>query len=688
MPVDLDSIEDTELEEEPEHRPYEQLIENKNWNGLAQKVEFVLGDNPTKNEVLEVMADVNEADDFGIAPDVLVQRTDVIAEYEGDMIANPEDYITDEDVEDYTPDTAMTCEITHRQSKTGGLYYGKEVWRDDEQVFEPVADFGININSRLIVDGDTIYDATINPANGEKFEIQFPASAFRTPRKFRAEVVEKGDSITFQGGQSELTQLKKYVTMQDYPTRTGTDVVGLHDGELVTPNNVIDENGEVEAPDYVFIEQRQAIEDKWQADLTGDIDSEDVAEFLRHYWQTRRSERLLPVIGYVYSSLYTPQIRQQEGQIPLVNIVGETGAGKTSTMEKLYEAVGMDGNPYSARDTNFALLNALSSSNCIPIWFDEYKPSDMKKYELDRLHDYLRKTSKKGDESRGKQDQSVRTYTLQSPVVLSGEEIIQGSAEQRRSLRTQFLAKSTDDEEKKKHWAIIDGGDVMTDDGLEYHTSTKTEHHARAVWSYVLNTRDRFESEWKEAKEKVFEILQSNHIRGLDNLEIVSLTMIVHGVRTYKRFATEYDVDDLPTEEDIEDAVTYVAGKMGEANRESHVGEFIRLLAQAISEGYLNEYNQHEESPDYKIVCEDRPNERLAVDIDKALPKVRRYVEDHHISTDLLDKPSAYKSRFDEYDYIEKSKDTTGMRRCTHISTNTAEAVVDGFDRSLITVEN
>src|SRR5690606_40781998 len=80
-----------------------------------------------------------------------------------------------------------------------------------------------------------------------------------------------------------------------------------------------------------------------------------------------------------------------------------------------------DAEPYSATETEFALLKLLSSTRSVPVFIDEYKPYDMQRQRLNTLHRYLRRLYRGEVEERGRPDLKVVSYQLQAPVCVAGE---------------------------------------------------------------------------------------------------------------------------------------------------------------------------------------------------------------------------------------------------------------------------
>ena len=87
----------------------------------------------------------------------------------------------------------------------------------------------------------------------------------------------------------------------------------------------------------------------------------------------------------------------------LVVFTGLSGSGKSSLcIDVMWPLFGIrDAEPYSATETEFALLKLLTSTRSVPVFIDEYKPYDMPKHRLNALHRYLRRSFRGEAEERG-----------------------------------------------------------------------------------------------------------------------------------------------------------------------------------------------------------------------------------------------------------------------------------------------
>ncbi|TMT85814.1 hypothetical protein E2L06_04090 [Haloterrigena sp. H1] len=575
------------------------------------------------------------------------------------------------------------------REKDGG--YG--TWENDkngDQYWNPITTFTVDVNAYLDdPDNDEmLIDATVVPASAaeQPYDVAFTPSVFNDVRKFK-DTVCTGRTTTFDGKTQDLNALRLQILQTDAPERVGTRKIGIHDGELVTPNGVFGEDWELDNPTHRYIDSGAQVEEKWALRDDGEFDEEEVARICEWLPQVRDTERWYPVIGWYYSTLVTHWIREWTGQMPMLGVDGDTGAGKSGSLEILHKMMGLDGSPHSPKATKFAQIKLLSSTTNIPVWYDEYKPSELSQYKQDAFQDLLRRTTRGADESRGNADQTVTTYRMTAPILISGEQSIQGAAEERRTIRTQFRKTTTNNPACDRAFAEMVGDSYEDGSGVHYCEGLDLQNHAKAVHQYVMQMdEDEAKGVWNEAKSHIHNLLSDAGIGGVGDLEQQGLQMVKFGMVLFQHFGNTMGADlSHVTNEDIDAAILYIARSMGEDNRMSHVDEFMGLLGNAIQDGALV-WGQ-----DIAIVHEGDPNEELRIKMERAHHAVSKYVREHGLTGyDLLNTPKDYKSRMgdmaDENNsyVIDVSKNTTGMNRCVAIDTYALEEQVDGFDRMIL----
>lgn len=286
--------------------------------------------------------------------------------------------------------------------------------------------------------------------------------------------------------------------------------------------------------------------------------------------QSRFSERFLPALGWLYTAPLRPYVQEWEGQFNTLHVTGETGAGKSSTLSLLWQLVGMDGEPIACDDTKFALLMSMASTNSIPMWFDEFKPSDMKDWELDRFQNLMRSTTRGGIATQGNADKSTEEYELKAPLMISGEQSVQGPTEERRSIQTRFRETVRDPGSQTKEafakltgMAYDAGGETVEPDGHEL------DQHALAYIQWILGQdAEKLKEIWLESRDRVRELLTTHHIAGIDDLPRQGIQIVHFGMTIYSRFAASMAEEvgmgvedlDLPTDQELEEAALLNSG--------------------------------------------------------------------------------------------------------------------------------
>ena len=124
--------------------------------------------------------------------------------------------------------------------------------------------------------------------------------------------------------------------------------------------------------------------------------------------------------------------------VPLTLRLGYARFGQDRNYAADATAFGVNSEPYSCSKTSFTMLKLLSSTNGVPVFLDEYKPSDMNARQLDDLHRRMRSLYGGEVDEKGRADQGVNTYVLSAPTVIVGEQTISESAISERIIGVNF----------------------------------------------------------------------------------------------------------------------------------------------------------------------------------------------------------------------------------------------------------
>ncbi len=282
----------------------------------------------------------------------------------------------------------------------------------------------IEMADTFIIEGDVVTTAgTCHPG------VRFPREAWHGRRHF-LKALPAADMV-WTGNDEQVQGLLKLLNAQEIPRARGQHHLGYTElgaeSLWVLPEMIIDADGIVRGRgrEVHFIDDGAVLHRKMRHFT--EVDPEETRRLakcvLPRLLALNAPEVILPVIGWFFAAPLKPRIQRVLGHFPFLCVWGSPGSGKSTLLaEVFWPLMGVARTePFSATETEFALLRLLSATNSIPVFIDEYKPGDMARSRRQTLHRYLRRLYTGEDESRGRADQSVVTYHLQAPLCLAGE---------------------------------------------------------------------------------------------------------------------------------------------------------------------------------------------------------------------------------------------------------------------------
>ena len=292
----------------------------------------------------------------------------------------------------------------------------------------PISSFQIEPTRRIATaDGDLI-DADVTTTHGRVHRnVRFPRDAWHSKRHLLR--VLKSADLQWTGSDDNVQGVLKLVAERDVPALRGITNLGYAeiDGTSmwVVPEGVVGPEGATPPRDVLFVDSGGVLHKRLRPLEPVDPVVEDAtaAVVLPRLLEINLPEVVLPILGWFFAAPLKPRIHKALGHFPILCIWGTQGSGKSSlVMEVFWPLLGIrSAEPFSATETEFALLKLLSSTNAVPVFIDEYKPFDMPRHRRNTLHRYMRRLYTGEAESRGRADQTVTSYRLHAPLCLAGE---------------------------------------------------------------------------------------------------------------------------------------------------------------------------------------------------------------------------------------------------------------------------
>ena len=291
-----------------------------------------------------------------------------------------------------------------------------------------ISSFQIEPLLRIAVEDGEIIEADVTTDRGRVYRLRFQRDAWHSKRHFLKGLGPV--DMQWSGSDENVQGVLRIAASRTVPTRQGTRNLGYFETKAgsrwVTGTGALAPQGlEVASEDVVYVPSGASLGDRLQYPAAPDLERtrEVAAVLLPNLLLLNTPSVILPILGWFFAAPLKPRIAAHLGHFPLLVIWGTQGSGKsTLIIEVFWPLLGVVSSaPYSATETEFALLKLLSATNSIPVFIDEYKPFDMPKHRRNTLHRYMRRLYTGETEERGRADQSLVTYRLGAPLCLAGE---------------------------------------------------------------------------------------------------------------------------------------------------------------------------------------------------------------------------------------------------------------------------
>lgn len=308
------------------------------------------------------------------------------------------------------------------QQDSRGIY--KLYWDKKEEIYKKfyITDFRLLEAKRMIFVDDESEGVKLvfRSGTGKTIERIVSVTVFDDVRSFKNSLDSM--DLAFESTKSEdLTKLKswinKYWAIENEEVHMGTQFIEKDNIlNLITEEGAITPNG----IDYSLKANKSTIE----VINKECISKNELKELKSKIFKFTTSDKAITIIGTVLNDLAVYQNRQAKEKLHHLLIVGESGSGKSTILSNVVAAI----LNYPVRDiksigliTAFALVKDLSNGN-YPSLFDEFKPSSLDRYKVQKLSENFRNLYDRTTISRGDKSFKTKDFQLTRPIILAGEE--------------------------------------------------------------------------------------------------------------------------------------------------------------------------------------------------------------------------------------------------------------------------
>ena len=292
-----------------------------------------------------------------------------------------------------------------------------------------ISSFQIEPTQRIAVADGEIIDANVTTDRRHVVRgVRFPREAWHSRRNFLR--VLKSADLQFTGSDENVQGVLRLVASRTVPVRRGTMNLGYLETDKgprwVSPGGVLGPpDADTAEEDIIYVPSGSSLPHRVQYQIPTSLEAERAAAkvVLPNLLRLNTADVILPILGWFFAAPLRPRVVDLLHHFPVLMVWGSAGSGKsTIIMEVFWPLLGVaSAAPYSATETEFALLKLLSATNSVPVFIDEYKPFDMPRHRRNALHRYMRRLYTGEVEERGRADQTVVTYNLGAPLCVAGE---------------------------------------------------------------------------------------------------------------------------------------------------------------------------------------------------------------------------------------------------------------------------
>ena len=448
------------------------------------------------------------------------------------------------------------------------------------------------------------------------FISQLDSSVFAGAQMFKKAIKKIGGiDMVFSGTEDDLANIQKFMTnkYREYNHCLGLDYVGLFkmDGEwvYVGTDGAIDRKGNPIRSVISITEDNEALRSGILD--TPMIKKSELKEISVDLFRFNTYERTINILGWVGACFLKERLRQRKIKLSHLVIAGGAGSGKSETLEKIIQPIfGLQGSGIGCSGiTKFSTLKSTSSTNLLPVIFEEYKPHKLSKIELDLISGTLRSTYDYQTSQRGRADQSVVNYMRRSPICLVGESSFDETAIKERTVDVQFAKSDRTAENTKSYRYLAKHEDQLNSLG-------------KALLLLVMNMSDEALDELIQ-QSKVFEKLdfETRTILGMSNVYLGILLM----KELYESFGLNFWAETGLSEKMVQDSI--VNNTYNSLDGSSKVNSAVDLIIQTFDTMAL----KNRIRPEYDYTVNQSTGE-LCLRLNLIYDEFTKYIREFNIS--------------------------------------------------------
>ncbi|MFA8451808.1 MAG: hypothetical protein ACEPOW_14025 [Bacteroidales bacterium] len=515
-------------------------------------------------------------------------------------------------------------------SKEDGAYY-KSIKQGDNWREVKISSFEIIPKELLVLEDSDCLVCDIKTEKGTVYN-DFTIENKDWLNKSKLLTAVWPSDCVFTGSDTDVQSTCRFVLNQNPLNKKGTKVIGLHNDIWAIKNKNLTKSGTTENLLIPYEKGKDSLHNRIEyPELCNDEYENLNKTFLKNILKINDINTILPWVSWMLTTPVKPIIRKKLKGFPHLFTHGGQGGGKSSTGALFNRLFGHNNDEnFSCTMKEFPMLKLLSSTNAVPLIFDEFKKSDMSEVAINNLHRYMRKTYSGEVESKGLQNQTLVNYYLTAPMVVMGEWNITQPAIRERLLVSSF--------------SNVVKTDLKMQEAFEVISQLPLESFMNKYIPFLLN--QDVDYLLKLSKNKIKELFIDMKVppRIKNNLTVYYMGFVLF--RSYAK-NNKIEIENIDIDSVLKKQLEEITG-----SNNGEVLSAVDQLLQGLSVMHQSESNKILLHQDYKMARVDGKSV-LAINIKALLPRFNEWAKRTHYEVDILDY-SSYLKMFDDTDYVVK----------------------------------
>jgi len=332
--------------------------------------------------------------------------------------------------------------IFNREVKANDHGYYRLSRRDDKEPIQ-ISTFFLEVEAQIVQGNDWWFRCNaVNKMRDINQPLVLNRKVFQSSTAFKR-AISVNSNLEYYGNNKDTTQIQGLLSDQKPPLKSGTDKIGMHKiGDrwvYLEGDNAIDQYGPTDDIVYIGAEN----EDYHIPTILKqpDIRQEQVQEIADCLFQFNDGSITYPIIGWIGHCFVKERLSAKcQGHNPSILNQGEPGTGKTDTYIHVIQSIFSDKNAIIniADATKFTFAVDGSRSNMIPCYYDEWKKSAMKNWQIKDMNSMLLAVYNQTKLPRGQTNQTINNYEFTAPLAIGGEMTIESPSIKHRIVEVHF----------------------------------------------------------------------------------------------------------------------------------------------------------------------------------------------------------------------------------------------------------